>query len=51
MFKLIFMLFHNFMTLHNFKYITLFSITFNLCNEISNDLLIYFNVITNKIIY
>ena len=36
------------MSLHNF--IMLFSITFYLCHEFANDLLIYFYVITNKII-
>jgi len=51
MFTLIFMLLNNFMSLHNFKFITLFSITFNLCHEIANNLLIYFYVIINKIIY
>jgi len=51
MFTLIFMLLHNFMSLHNFNFITLFSITFYLCHEFANDLLIYFYVIFNKIIY
>jgi len=50
MFTLIFMFFHNFMSLHNFNFITLFSITFYLCHD-ANDLLIYFYVIINKIIY
>jgi len=49
MFTLIFMFFHNFMSLHNFNFITLFSITFYLCHEFANDLLIYFYVIINKI--
>jgi len=51
MFILIFMLLHNFMSLHNFNFIMLFSITFYLCHEFTNDLLIYFYVIINKIIY
>jgi len=51
MFTLIFMLLHNFMSLHNFNFITLFSITFYLYHEFENDLLIYFYVIINKIIY
>jgi len=51
MFTLIFMFFHNFMSLHNFNFITLFSITFYLYHEFVNDLLIYFYVIINKIIY
>jgi len=47
---LIFMLIHNFISLNNFNFITLFSITFNLYHEIANDLLIYFYVIINKMI-
>jgi len=43
------MFFHNFMSLHNFNFITLFLITFYLCHEFANDLLIYFYVIINKI--
>jgi len=51
MFTLIFILLHNFMFLPNLNFITLFSITFYLCHEFANDLLIYFYVIINKIIY
>jgi len=48
MFIVIFMLLHNFMSLHNFNFITLFSIKFNLCLVITNDLLIYFYVLLIK---
>jgi len=36
------------MSLLNFNFIMLFSVKFNLCQVIANDLLIYFYVIINK---